>query len=307
MAEPELFGIGISTVANFGVALGTVLLAYFTYKSVKASEEQVKLARNTIEKPRILEKIRETLNGIKSEMVLDLRTIQTMDIIWCDGIQQENIRGMPLSFPYPQKNDYHLGIRRIFSGPEFIPTDQFSQSIDRIDKNLKQRHDTYLKINSELSRLENIIKTDGFDKRVEHLLSKATTLSLKQRNDAPPESYTIFRNNSQEGTIPKIQFHNIITSMLIETVLKPLDQNDYRVACLGYGPLTKELLPHLNESIRNQPIQEADTIKRRLLELLEILKKLDESIIADIELMKGVYREKYTLTEKELDPYRGMW
>lgn len=83
MAEPELFGIGISTVANFGVALGTVLLAYFTYKSVKASEEQVKLARNTIEKPRILEKIQKTLNGIKNEMQLDLREIQRMEAIWC--------------------------------------------------------------------------------------------------------------------------------------------------------------------------------------------------------------------------------
>ena len=87
MAEPELFGIGISTIANLGVALGTGALAYYTYKSVRASEEQVKLARHTIEKPRILEKIHETLNGIKSEMLLDLRTIQRMDIIWCDGIQ----------------------------------------------------------------------------------------------------------------------------------------------------------------------------------------------------------------------------
>ena len=83
MAEPELFGVGISTVANFGVALGTVLLAYFTYKSVKASEEQVKLARNTIEKPRILEKIQKTLNGIKNEMQLDIREIQRMEAIWC--------------------------------------------------------------------------------------------------------------------------------------------------------------------------------------------------------------------------------
>jgi len=282
-------------------------LAYYTYKSVRASEEQVKLARNTIEKPRILEKIHETLNGIKGEMLQDLRNIQRVEIIWCEGIQQENIRGMPLTFPFPQKNDYHLGIRRIFSGPEFIPTDQFSQSIDRIDENLKKRNDTYLAINQELSHLENNIKTDEFDKRIEHLLSKATTLSLKQRNDAPPESYTIYRNNSQEGTITKIQFHSIITSMLIETVLKPLDQNDYRVACLGYGSLTRDLLPLLDESIRNQPIRDADAIKGRILELLEILKKLDELIIADIESMKGVYREKYTLTEKELDPYRGMW
>jgi hypothetical protein len=53
MAEPELFGIGISTIANLGVAFGTGLLAYYSYKSVKASEEQIKLTKNTIEKPSV--------------------------------------------------------------------------------------------------------------------------------------------------------------------------------------------------------------------------------------------------------------
>lgn len=302
MAEPEIFGIGISTIANLGVAIGTIALAYYTYKSVRASEEQVKFARNTIEKPRILEKIHGSLNVIKNEMELDLRTIQKMDVIWCDGIRQENIRGMSLSFPYPQKNDFHLGIRRIFSGPEFVPTDQFSQWIDKIDENLKKRHEIYLKINQELSSLEKNIRTDAFDKRVEYLLSKLTT-TLKS---VSPNAYAIYRNVTPEDTILKSQLYSIITSMLIETVLKPLQQDEYRVGCLGYGLLVKELLPLIDESIRLQPIQEAGAIKQRITGLLEILKNLDELIISDIESMKGVYREKYTLTEKELNPY-AMW
>ena len=75
MAEPELFGIGISTIANMGVAIGTGLLAYYTYRAVKTSEDQVKLTRNAIEKPRILEKIHNVLNWIGNEMEQELRAI----------------------------------------------------------------------------------------------------------------------------------------------------------------------------------------------------------------------------------------
>ena len=82
MDEFLILGISLSTIANLLVALGTILLAYYTYKSVRASEEQVKLARNTIEKPRILEKIHNVLNGIGNEMELELRAIKESDLIW---------------------------------------------------------------------------------------------------------------------------------------------------------------------------------------------------------------------------------
>ena len=57
MSELLLLGIEISTWANIGVALGTILLAIFTYKSVKASAKQTELSIKMIEKPRILEQM----------------------------------------------------------------------------------------------------------------------------------------------------------------------------------------------------------------------------------------------------------
>ena len=71
MDEPFLLGLSISIWANIGVSIGNLVLAYFTYTAVKASREQIELSRKSIEKPRVVENIQNTLNTLQQE--LDLR------------------------------------------------------------------------------------------------------------------------------------------------------------------------------------------------------------------------------------------
>jgi hypothetical protein len=307
MAEPEIVGIGISTIANIGVALGTGLLAYYTYKSVKASEEQVKLARNTIEKPRILEKIHTVLNGIGNEVEQEQRTITQSDLIWLIGSEQNNIYLAPLVFPISPKKDFNIGFRRLFTGPEYIPAEQFSQIIERVDENLKKRLDSYRLIDQELSRLEGNIRQDRIDHRIDMLLSKLKINSLRLDISVSPEIYSIYANNAKEAAISKAQLYDIIVSMVISTLFKPLKKDELRLGCLGYGFLIYELFPHIAGSIQDQPIPDADAIKERILLHMETLKGLDEYILTDVNSMKEVYRQKYILTEKEMDPFQGMW
>ena len=306
MDEFSILGISLSTIANLLVALGTILLAYYTYKSVRASEEQVKLTRNTIEKPRILEKIQNVLNGIGNEMELELRAIKESDLIWLIGSEQNNLYTAPLVFPISSKKEFNIGFRKLFTGPEYIPAERFSQIIGRVDENLKKRLDTYRLIDQELSRLEGNIRKDGIDQRINTLLSKLEIFSIKLNVGDSPVTYTIYRNNAKENTIAKAQLYDIIVSMVISTLFKPLKKAELRLGCLGYGFLTDELFPHIAESIQNQPIPEADEIKERILSYLAFLKNIDESIFTDINSMKEVYRQKYILTDTELDPYQGM-
>jgi hypothetical protein len=304
--EFSILGISLSTIANLLVALGTILLAYYTYKSVKASEEQVKLAKNTIEKPRILEKIHNVLNGIGNEMDLELRAIQQSDLIWLIGSEHSNIYVVPLVFPISPKKDFNIGFRRLFTGPEYITAEQFSNIIEKVDENLKKRLDTYRLIDQELFRLEGNIRQDGIDQRINTLLSKLEIFTVKLNVGDSPVAYTIYRNNAKENTISKAQLYDIIVSMVISTLFKPLKKDELRLGCLGYGFLTDELFPYIAESIQNQPITEAGVIKERVLSYLANMKGIDERILADINSMMEVYREKYILTDTELNPYQGM-
>ena len=308
MAEPEFFGIGISTIANLGVAIGTGLLAYFTYKSVKTSEEQVKLTRNTIEKPRILEKIHHALNTIQNEMGGELRAIGETDLVWLIGSERNNLYTAPLVFPISPKKEFNVGFRQLFTGPEYIPTEQFSQIIGRVGENLNKRYDTYRLIDQELSRLERNIRQNGLDQRINELLSKLEIFKLEPNAG---DSYTIFQITELEdikySTISKKQLYDIIVSMVISTLFKPLKKDELRLGCLGYVFLTGELFPHIENSILDLPVPDADSVKKRVLLHLASLKGIDDSILADINAMKEIYREKYILTEAELDPYKGMW
>lgn len=307
MAEPELFGIGISIIANLGVAAGTLALAIFTYKSVKVSEEQVKFARNSIEKPRIIEKIHNVLNRIGGEMEVELLAIQQADTIWLIGSDQNYLYTIPLVFPISQKKEFNIGFYNLFTGPENIPTDEFSQIISRVDKNLKKRLEIYRLIANEFSHLERNIRENEMDRRVDVLLSIIKLIFIKPNASDLSGTYLIYRNNVEEIPISKKQLYDIIVSMVISSLFKPLEKDELRLGCLGYGYIIEKLFPHIAESIQKQPIPEADLIKERVLSDLAILKGINESILADINSMKEIYRKKYILTETELNPYQGMF
>lgn len=308
--EFSLFGISLSTIANLLVAFGTILLAIYTYKSVKASEEQVKLARNSIEKPRILEKIHNVLNGIGGEMEQELQAILQNDPIWLVGSDQNYLYTIPLVFPISYKKNFNIGFYKLFTGPEYIPTEQFPQIIERIDENLKKRLETYRLIEQEFFRLEVFIRNNEIDTRIKTLLSKLVVFYLKPNMGDSVSTYIIYRvderENIKENTISKIQLYDTIVSMIISSIFKPLKKDELRLGCLGYGFLTEELFPHIEKSIQDQPVPEMDVIKKSVLSHLADLKEIDESILADIDLMKKIYREKYILTDAELYPFRGM-
>jgi hypothetical protein len=311
MAEIEFWGIGISTIANLGVAIGTGLLAYYTYKSVKASEEQVILARNSIEKPRILEKIHNTLNGIKNEMEIELRAIQQTDMVWLIGSEQNNIYLAPLVFPISPKKEFNLEFHSLFTGPEALTTNQVFESIKRIDENLKKRHDRYRLIDQEFSRLESNIRTTEFDLRVKELLKKTKFRKKNPYSPTPDDLYEFIYwdelTEIQVGSIQKRRLYDIIVSLMISGIFKPLKKDEFRLGCLGFGFLTQELFLHIEKSLQEKPVPESDTIKQKIQSHLTNLNEIDEKILADINTMKEAYRKKYILTDAELDPYQGMW
>ncbi|MEN6294248.1 MAG: hypothetical protein ABFD07_19825, partial [Methanobacterium sp.] len=81
MEEYYLFGITLSTIANLLVAFGTILLAIYTYKSVKTSEKQLEILQREKEKPQALEQI-PILNEIQDDLNREIWAILHSDVFW---------------------------------------------------------------------------------------------------------------------------------------------------------------------------------------------------------------------------------
>jgi hypothetical protein len=305
----SMYGISASLIISLVSLAIAIYAVYLTYTQSKITHDQFQLELRKIEKPRILEKIQNALNNIQNEMENELGAIRGMQMVRFIGNEQNNLCLAPLVFPICAKRQFYIGFQKLFQGPENIPTERFSETIRSIDENLKERHDKYKLIDLDLQRLDSIIRRSEIDQRITAIVSKQSTLYLKPEGDSH-DSYEIYRCDEiraiRENAITKNKFEDIVTSMIISTIFKPMKKDELRLGCLGYGFLVDELFPHIEKSIYEKPIPESDEIKKRVLKNLSSLKAIDESILKDIISMKDAYRDRYILTDAELDPYQGM-
>jgi hypothetical protein len=305
----SIYGISASLIISV-VSLGIAIYAvYLTYTQSKLSHDQFQLELRKLEKPRILEKIQNALNSIQNEMEIELGTIRKMEMVWFIGNEQNNLCLTPLVFPICKMKKFYTGFQKLFPGPENIPTEQFSETIRSVDNNLKDRHEKYKQIDLDLQRLGNLIRQAEIDQRITAIVSKQNTFFLVPSSESP-ESWDIYKYDEivpfRENAITKNELEVIVTSMIISTIFKPLKKDELRLGCLSYGFLIDVFFPHIEQSIHEKPIPESEEIKKRVLKNLSSLKAIDESILKDIISMKDVYRDRYILTDAELDPYQGM-
>ncbi len=306
MAEPELFGIGISIFASIGVAIGTIILAFFTYKSVKISEKQMELSRKMSEKPRILEKIHSVLNSLETELEAELAEIDRNNIKWTRNNDRNNLYASPLMFPLSQKKPFYLGIRYMFIGPEKGNNEIYSRVILAIDTNLRDRYRLYLSTYGELENLEKKILNDNFRKRITNLFMKLPEYSIKQDDSENSDISVTYFNGTGTINIPKPDLYNIIIGMMISLIFDPSRQDHEMSGFLGYQKTIQDLHPHIINTLKDQPVREADRNIGYIFGNLNELESIDKDILSNIESLKKFYREDYLLTENELNPFSGI-
>lgn len=295
---------GIIAILSFCMSVCAV---YYTYRQSKTTASQHQLELKKVEKPRILEKINE-LNEIRNELEQEQWVIDQADILWFNRNPQRDNSSVPLIFPISPKKDFHIPFHQTFTGPECLNTLDFPQILERIDKNLGKRSKLYQSMGNELSLLASSIKQNGLSHRLEYLLSKLTKYRMVSDGYAMEPAYTIYEADQQLCSLTYSNLSEIVTSLLISTIIKPLEKDESRQGTLGYIDLTNEFIPYLSDSLKDQPVPNSGSIKDNILRQLEILKDVDRQIVIDIDSIKNEYEIRYTLTKDELDPNRGaLW
>jgi hypothetical protein len=306
MAEPVLWGIGISTWASIGVTIGTIILAIFTYLSVKVSEKQMELTRKMIEKPRILEKIHSHLNIIEDELQGEIDEIERNNIKWTRNSDRNNLFLSPIIFPLSQKKPFYKGIQYLFIGPEKGNSEIYSNVIQPININLRARYRLYQSTNAELIKLEKIILNDNFHERITNLFMKLPEYSLIQDFLDAEDIFVTYFDGTNTNKITKPDLYNIIVGMMISLIFDPMKPDNEISGFLGYHKVIQDLHSHIIRTLKDQPIQEIDRIINCILGDLNEIKLIDEDILSEIKSLKEFYRKEYILTEDELNPFSGI-
>lgn len=295
----------IAIVVNLAVAFGTILLAYFTYRSVKASEQQVEMARKSIEKPRILENITDIIEKVQSDVIGDINCIQKNELVWFVSNERNFYYTCSLVFPISKLKRFYTDFHEIVSGPGWDANTQLTNLSISTGTYLSQRYDIYSQINERLISLVKEVRA-YLEKNRSVFLESLDSIQIEEE---PGQRIFSVRKKSGEkiATISGEELNIILESLIVSSLFKPLREKDPRLGFLGFQFLTDDLSLKVSMILKDKPIPQADSIVHSVTEHLQSLLIMDEIIDADIEKIRQILRDEYTLTEQELYPYKDFF
>jgi len=134
-------------------------------------------------------------------------------------------------------------------------------------------------------------------------LEKLDSIRIEEESG---QQFLSVRKKSGEkiATISNEELNIILESLIVSSLFKPLRERDPRLGFLGFQFLTDDLSLKVPMILKEQPIPQSDVIVHSVTEYLQSLFIIDERIHTDIEKIRQVLREEYTLTEQELYPYK---
>jgi hypothetical protein len=309
MAEPEIFSVGVSTIANIGVAIGTGILAYFTYKSVKASETQVEISKKMVDGPLILENIQTIINPLQSELKNEIEAIESKELAWIIPNEDGNLYSRPLIFPISKLKFFYENFLDLFYTPGLRRDSRLQVLIDAIGSGIQERIVIFKKIDEVLYRFADDLDQSHFDKRVDDLLDSTDfkiIIQLPESTGLPEDLGRVSRSVLESNTITKTKAGNIIKSLIISTLFKPLEKNDLRLVWTGDFGLTTKLYGKISQHLINDPVPHSAEIKRSIESDLASLESLDKRILVSITMLKVIYQEIYSFKGSNLNTPQGI-
>jgi archaellum component FlaC len=298
----SIYGISASILFSI-VSLGIALFAvYFTYKQAKISNSQFELELKKVEKPSIIEKIQTKINPLQDELVKEINASDNKELAW---IVTNDLYYFPLIFPIPAKKKFHKNFPNNFHTPDLRRDSRLRDLINEIGINIQKRYEIYTKIDDTLRRFTDYIDQSHFDQRISDLLDN-TGFKIAD----PVESFKAMGKISvsvvELNTITKEKAGDILKSLIISTLFKPLEREDPCLIWIGEGGFSTKLYNKISQHLINDPIPQSAEIKQSIENDLVSLKNLDDKILKDIGKLKEIYQEIYRLKESDLNPPQGM-
>lgn len=310
MDDWGVLGLSIGTIANLAVAGATLVLVIYTYKSVKASEEQVTMNQKEKERPIVLEFINSVSNHIQEEIYNEIRIIEQNAVYWQKKYPIGGRDYATLVFPIPYQKEFYLKFGEM-QVPWFLRSDKtLSNRVNGISKNLHKRSEIYkiIERNMEVITAEGISKIfnqiikspfqpdpddpDFYDSFIfDPVVDPATGRIFVIRNPLP--SISNITSISEDDLIEDIKSLIIISLFNIKPEWR-LSKKQYQYPIYHVLIKVKSLLRKIEDG--NITASEK-IISDQLLEL----KNIDSNVLSEMSKIKESLQEHYLFTGQELN------
>ncbi|MCK9325632.1 MAG: hypothetical protein M0P69_09055 [Bacteroidales bacterium] len=175
MSDFLIYDLEIDTVANLGVAFGTILMAFFTcimvyltYRSLKSSKEQSEiqnkqLTNQEIEfgKEQITEQMKLVITPLREELIFEIDKIKSSSVNFYTAVSYKCLK-----FPIPTSKQFYI----VSNTPEKLnggdlPLDyaihNLSNKYPDLATKLEKRYYIYLQIASKITNIEDELQSEG--------------------------------------------------------------------------------------------------------------------------------------------------
>lgn len=306
--------------ANIFTGITTLILGYFTYKSVQTSNKSLKILQNQNDilqkankikfieqkKPLVLEQIRNYYNPLKSDIQSEIEQINLNQIYF-----NQYSKNKQLVFPIPSSKKFYIentnsGNAQIYL-INYIKSEVLSLS--------SIRYELYQKIQEEFNKIDSVFKQKEFKLDLYKLIEKNEKYFPGCNDDNPEWEYTpvtfqYYAKNSYndegesdpyngylEGTIDICSFFKDLKELIILDLFSPIDlQNpenyEFHPSYYNFHNY-KNSIP---KKITNQFNYNKSVTHKYLNELLEI----DNKILNQITTCVNHLVQEYSITMEEM-------
>lgn len=309
----EVFGIDsniITIIIEISVTLTTVILAYFTYQSVRISritlealKDQVDIAKHDfenkqteLEKPQIIDQLREVINPLSIKVDGEIIQLNEKLLLW----NSHTSRNSDHFFPLKSSADFYF--EADVTSRIGLIIHEISISYPGVQELSQKRYNIHISISDLFKKIYQEIKTPDFENKIGELIYKKNqSHEVYSDRGGPFNDYVVSLYEYDEDfisrpmDIPVDVFESTIINMRIAELLgqRIISRNDpERMIISEYPSYEKDMEVLLkNDKFEND--------SKKFHALIEDLKKTDLQLKNEITKIRLEYRDKYHLDDKE--------
>lgn len=307
MDEISFLGITISTFVNFFVAVGTILMAYFTYIAVRTSQKQFLIFQREKERPQAFDQVQTVFNVIQQDLQRELDVIDRSAIVFSLNDSPNSGNENPLVFPISARKNFFRNFRKSFCGESVLSDKRILHLINSTDICLHKRFDTYQTLSGKMSLLETEIETQFIQPNYPNLISKIPGWTVQVQSSVTGPTYQTYRENRKMDLFYEVMMKKSISNLILRKLFESIESPSGYVMSL----ISDLILEDFNNNIRilfeQNRYEKFYEIKKEIDQDLTTLKATDELILNQVQEIKAIYRDMFLLTSTELEPPKNTW
>ncbi len=326
MSNLLIYGLEIDTVANLGVAIGTLamafvtaIMAWLTHLSLKSSKEQLEMQKKQFmnqdlefAKEQAMDQIVFIINPLREELIFEIKKIQSPPVNFHKSNEYQS-----LEFPHTTSKRFFLTKSNLGElTTREVPLDYIIRDLNKrypsLGTALEERHRLYLQISSNNADIENELQSESSKELLNELVEKYWFTQTEWMEDEDREYATAYIDEYEDKIVNgktlqvSTGIYAIPVHTFIDRIIELLYYEIWDIDIRTVDCFDKDIVVYSSDIRRDSLEMKRDSeiwrSKENVPGLLAELLRVDKDLITQIDTIVAEYKERYHLSAGQLIP-----